>query len=72
MVTVYPTSNPLGSEAAVSARLTFISNDKANHRQAIISLPELKDDTDKQHVKLQHVALVCHDRRSAELLQAYL
>ena len=56
MVTIYPTSNPLGSEAAVSARLTFISNDKANHRQAIISLPELKDDTDKQHVKLQHVA----------------
>jgi len=40
----------------VSAGLTFVSNDKANHRLAIISLPKLKDDADKQHVKLQHVA----------------
>jgi len=55
MVTVYSTSN--ASEAGVSAGLAFVSNDKANHRLAIISLPELKDDADKKgHVKLQHVA----------------
>ena len=54
MVTVYSTSN--ASEAGVSAGLAFVSNDKANHRLAIISLPELKDDADKKgHVKLQHV-----------------
>src|SRR5262249_46024506 len=57
MVTIYSTSNALESEAGVSARLDFVSNDKANHRLAIISLPELKDDADKKgHVKLQHVA----------------
>jgi catechol-2,3-dioxygenase len=57
MVTIYSTSNALESEAGVSAGITFVSNDKANHRLAIISLPELKDDADKKgHVKLQHVA----------------
>jgi catechol 2,3-dioxygenase len=57
MVTIYSTSNALESEAGVSPGLTFVSNDKANHRLAIISLPELKDDADKKgHVKLQHVA----------------
>lgn len=57
MVTIYSTSNASESEAGVSARLTFVSNDKANHRLAIISLPELKDDADKKgHMKLQHVA----------------
>ena len=63
MVTIYCTSNALESEARVSADLippTFVSNDKANHRLAIISLPELKNDADKKgHVKLQHVAFEC-------------
>ena len=57
MVTIYSTSNASESEAGVSVGLTFVSNDKANHRLAIISLPELKDDADRTgHVKLQHVA----------------
>jgi catechol 2,3-dioxygenase len=57
MVTIYSTSNPLDSKSVVTMSIAFVSNDKANHRIAIISLPELKDDTDqKTHVKLQHVA----------------
>jgi catechol 2,3-dioxygenase len=58
MVTIYsPTSDPLDSKSAVAMSIAFVSNDKANHRIAIISLPELKDDTDKKgQVKLQHVA----------------
>jgi catechol 2,3-dioxygenase-like lactoylglutathione lyase family enzyme len=57
MVTIYSTSNALESEAGESPGLAFVSNDKANHRLAIISLPQLKDDADKKgHVKLQHVA----------------
>src|SRR5258708_8840185 len=35
----------------------FVSNDRANHRMALFSLPELQEDTDKHaHTKLQHVA----------------
>jgi catechol-2,3-dioxygenase len=57
MVTIYSTSNPLDSKSAVAMSIAFVSNDKANHRIAIISLPELKDNTDKKgQVKLQHVA----------------
>jgi hypothetical protein len=56
MVTIYSTSNASESEAGVSPGLTFVSNDKANHRLAMISLPELKDDAEKKgHAKLQHV-----------------
>ena len=55
MMTIYSTSNTRGSEDGMSA--AFVSNDKANHRMAIISLPQLQEDTDKKtHVKLQHVA----------------
>src|SRR5258706_6156423 len=58
MVTNYSTANDAwGSEAGMSVSVAFVSNDRANHRMAIISLPELKEDIDKQaHVKLQHVA----------------
>ena len=57
MVTICSTSHALGSEAGVSLRAAFVSNDRANHRMAIFSTPELKEDTDKQaHAKLQHVA----------------
>jgi catechol 2,3-dioxygenase len=38
VVTIYSTSN---------AWAAFVSNDRANHRLAIISLPELEEDTDK-------------------------
>ena len=57
MVTIYQSSNALGSEDGVSMSAAFVSNDRANHRMAIFSTPELKADTDKHaHAKLQHVA----------------
>ena len=57
MVTICSTSNALGSEAGVSMSSAFVSNDRANHRMAIFSTSELKEDTDKHaHAKLQHVA----------------
>src|SRR5258706_10244578 len=57
MVTIYQSSNALGSEDGVSMSAAFVSNDRANHRMAIFSTPELKEDTDKHaHAKLQHVA----------------
>jgi catechol 2,3-dioxygenase len=57
MVTIYSTSSARGYEADASAGIAFFSNDSAHHRIAIISLPELQDDTDKKaHTKLQHVA----------------
>ena len=37
--------------------LVFLSNDRAHHRLAIISLPGTRDDSDSRpHAKLQHVA----------------
>lgn len=57
MVMIYQSSNALGSEAVVSMSAAFVSNDRANHRMAVFSPPELKEDTDKHaHAKLQHVA----------------
>jgi len=58
MVTNYSTANDAwGSEAGMSVSVAFVSNDRANHRIALFSLPELQEDTDKKaHVKLQHVA----------------
>jgi catechol 2,3-dioxygenase len=57
MVPIYSTSNSWGVEAGVSAGAAFVTNDRAHHRMAIASLPELQEDTDKKaHVKLQHVA----------------
>jgi catechol 2,3-dioxygenase len=57
MVTICSTSNTWGSEASVSGGAAFVSNDRANHRMALFSTPELQEDTDKKaHVKLQHVA----------------
>jgi catechol 2,3-dioxygenase len=40
-----------------SGGLAFVSNDKAHHRMALISLPGLRDDPEPPlHAKLQHVA----------------
>jgi catechol 2,3-dioxygenase len=51
MTTRYSTSREVG------ASVTFLSNDRAHHRLAIITIPELQEDTDKKvHAKLQHVA----------------
>jgi catechol 2,3-dioxygenase len=58
MVTNYSTANDTwGSETGMSVSAAFVSNDRANHRMALFSMPELQEDTDKKaHVKLQHVA----------------
>src|SRR5260370_22869799 len=57
MVMIYQSSNALGLEDVVSMSAAFVSNDRANHRMAVFSPPELKEDTDKHaHAKLQHVA----------------
>jgi catechol 2,3-dioxygenase len=57
MVTIYQSSNAVGPEAVESIHAAFVSNDRANHRMALFSTPELKEDTDKHaHAKLQHVA----------------
>jgi catechol 2,3-dioxygenase len=50
-------SNTGGSDPRRLAVAALLSNDRANHRIAIFSLPELQEDTDKNtHVELQHVA----------------
>jgi catechol 2,3-dioxygenase len=57
MDTIYSTSNVGGLDQIGLAGAAFVSNDRANHRIAILSLPELQEDTDKKtHVKLQHIA----------------
>lgn len=45
------------SRGSAGASVTFLSNDMAHHRLAIITMPELQEDTDKKvHAKLQHIA----------------
>jgi catechol 2,3-dioxygenase len=57
MVTIYSTSQAWGSATGGSMGEAFVSNDRAHHRIAIFSVPDLQEDTDKgAHVKLQHVA----------------
>jgi catechol 2,3-dioxygenase len=42
---------------STTSGIAFLSNDRAHHRMALISLPGLTDDPDKRpHAKLQHVA----------------
>src|SRR5579859_5102060 len=56
MVTIYQSSHPWAT-AGASMRAAYVSNDRAHHRIAIFSSPDLRDDTDKHaHTKLQHVA----------------
>lgn len=46
-----------GSRGSAGASVTFLSNDSSHHRLAIITMPELQEDTDKKvHAKLQHIA----------------
>jgi catechol-2,3-dioxygenase len=55
----YSISRPRSAGSSV----TFLSNDRAHHRLAIITMPELQEDTDKKvHAKLQHIAfeLILH------------
>ena len=42
---------------SIAAGIAFVSNDRAHHRVALFSWPDLIDDPDKRpHAKLQHVA----------------
>ena len=46
-----------GSRGSAGASVTFLSNYSSHHRLAIITMPELQEDTDKKvHTKLQHIA----------------
>jgi len=57
MDTIYSTPNAGGSDPSRPVGAAFVSNDRAHHRMAIISLPDLQEDVDKKtHVKVQHVA----------------
>ena len=42
---------------STTSGIAFVSNDRAHHRMALISWPDLTDDSDQHpHAKLQHVA----------------
>jgi catechol 2,3-dioxygenase len=50
-------STPAGPQTNVGLRAAWVTNDRANHRVAIMALPGLKDDPQRsQHHRLQHVA----------------
>ena len=51
------TSKPAGEKSPPGVRVSWVSNDRANHRIAIVVLPGLADDPDRsRHKRLQHVA----------------
>jgi catechol 2,3-dioxygenase len=55
MTPTFESSDPTGNGAGIKA--SWVTNDKANHRIGIISLPGLKDDAEKPaHTKIHHVA----------------
>jgi catechol 2,3-dioxygenase len=71
MDTIYSTSNAGGSDPSGPVGAAFVSNDRAHHRIAILSLPELQEDADKKtHVKFQHVAF--EYATIEDLLNSYL
>jgi catechol 2,3-dioxygenase-like lactoylglutathione lyase family enzyme len=53
----HQTSTPVGAQGPPGLRAAWVTNDKANHRIAIMSLPGLTDDPERsRHHRLQHVA----------------
>lgn len=53
----FQTSTPLGKEASLSMRGIWVTNDRANHRIALVSWTGLRDDPQKRTLsRLQHVA----------------
>jgi catechol 2,3-dioxygenase len=54
---VHQSAKPAGAQTPLGARADWISNDKANHRIALITVPGLIEDTERsRHRRLQHVA----------------
>jgi catechol 2,3-dioxygenase len=57
MTLVHQSTKPGGAHSPSGARADWISNDGANHRIAIISVPGLTEDHERsRHRRLQHVA----------------
>ena len=53
----YQSTLPIGKGASLPARVVFVTNDKANHRVALVFWSGLRDDPEKHtHSRLQHVA----------------
>jgi catechol-2,3-dioxygenase len=53
----HESSHPAGAKSPPGLKASWVTNDKANHRIAIMSLPGLKDDPERaHHHRLQHVA----------------
>ena len=54
---VHHSPKPAGAQTPAGARADWISNDKANHRIALITVPDVTEDTERsRHRRLQHVA----------------
>jgi catechol 2,3-dioxygenase len=57
MTVVHRSSAPTGSQSAMSLSAAWVSNDEANHRLALVELPDLTNDSERsRHTRLQHVA----------------
>jgi catechol 2,3-dioxygenase len=57
MTTNHQTTHPAGAHGPPGVRVAWVSNDRANHRIAIVSLPGLVEDADRsRHKRFQHVA----------------
>jgi catechol 2,3-dioxygenase len=57
MAIVHESTKPEGANSPLSARADWITNDKANHRIAIVSAPGLTEDHERSHhMRLQRVA----------------
>jgi catechol 2,3-dioxygenase len=53
----HQSTRPAGAESPPGLRAAWLSNDRANHRVAIVALPGLADDPDRRHHKrVQHIA----------------
>jgi catechol 2,3-dioxygenase len=54
---VHKTTKPAGEQSPPGLRADWVTNDKANHRVAFVSIPGLIDDADRsRHHRIQHVA----------------
>jgi catechol 2,3-dioxygenase len=54
---VHQSAKPAGAQTPLGARADWVSNDKANHRIAFITVPGVTEDQERsRHRRLQHVA----------------
>jgi catechol 2,3-dioxygenase len=69
---VYRSDNPTGAKHdELRPKAAWLSNDAANHRIAVVELPDLQfDDARRRHSRIQHIAFAY--RSLDELLGTYL